>query len=193
MLVSRSFSDGLPVSLSNADAELVSGSISDPKVLERAGIGSCHIALALAWRENDAESDRRTFDVVHRIREENSDCTVVAECVDDENRKRLVGAGASIVIRPMRSYPEMAVAAFLKPGSSEILENLFTGAGEWIICHENAENDTWEAIVWKYLEQGNEIPIAYRNSADSEIVTAPNGKAMVGASTIYVLSGNSNI
>ena len=93
----------------------------------------------------------------------------------------------------MRSYPEMAVAAFLQPGSREILENLFTGAGERIICHENAENDTWEAIVWKYLEQGNEIPIAYRNSADSEIVTAPNGKAMVGASTIYVLSGNSKI
>jgi hypothetical protein len=27
----------------------------------------------------------------------------------------------------------MAVAAFLQPGSSEILENLFTGAGEQII------------------------------------------------------------
>ena len=169
------------------------GSISDPKVLERAGIGSCQIALALAWRENDAESDRRTFDVVHRIREENSDCTVVAECVDDENRKCLVGAGASIVIRPMRSYPKMAVAAFSQPGLSELLERLFTGAGERIICRENAENDTWEAIVWKYLEQGNGIPIAYRNSAYPEIVTAPNGKAMVGASTIYVLSGNSNI
>ena len=87
----------------------------------------------------------------------------------------------------------MAVAAFLQPGLSELLENLFTGAGEQIICHENAENDTWEAIVWKYLEQGNGIPIAYRNSADPEIVIAPNGKTMVGASAIYVLSGNSNI
>ena len=193
MLVSPSFLAGLPVSLSNADAKLVTGSISDPKVLERAGIGSCHIALALAWREDDAESDRRTADVVHRVWEANSDCAVVAECVDDENRKRLVGAGASIVIRPMRSYPEMAVAAFLQLGSSELLENLFTTAGERVVCHENAENDTWEAIVSKYVEQGNGIPIAYRNSADPEIVTAPNGKTMVGASAIYVLSGNSNI
>jgi voltage-gated potassium channel len=193
VLVSRAFPDGLPVSLSNAGAKLVSGNISDPEVLTRAGIGSCHIALVLAWRENDAESDGRTFDVVHRIREENSDCTVVAECVDDENRKRLLRAGASIVIRPMRSYPEMAVAAFLQPGSSEILENLFTGAGEQIICHENAENDTWEAIVSKYLALGNGIPIAYRNSADSGIVTAPNAKAKVCASAIYVLSGSSSI
>jgi hypothetical protein len=80
--------------LSNACTKLVSGNISDPELLERAGIGSGHIALVLAWLENDGG----TFDVVHSIREGNSECTVVAECVDDENRKRLVGAGASNVI-----------------------------------------------------------------------------------------------
>mgnify|MGYP000209091973 CR=1 FL=1 len=79
--------------------------------------------IVLAKRESDKASDGRTFDILHRLKELGVKGRILAECVDDANRDRLIKAGADVVIRPIRAYPEMILRAFVAPGAEEIIEN----------------------------------------------------------------------
>jgi len=188
VLISTSFDNGLPMALENLGVRFVNGAGGDPEALDRAGVDGAGIVIVLAWNENEVRTDGKTFDIIHRIRDSNTKATIVAECVDDDNRERLKTAGASIVVRPVRSYPEMIVGAFLNPGSSDILENLFTAEGERIVCLEHEEHKTWAEIVSDYVTRGQGIPIAYRDRSTEAIVTAPEAGREVNAMAIFVLS-----
>lgn len=188
VLLSRSFPEGLPVALENMDVKFVRGTGSDPDALCRSGVAGAHIVVVLAWDHSEARSDGASFDIIHRIRETNGQARVVTECVDDENRDRLTTAGASVVLRPVRAYPEMIVGALLNPGTSDILENLFTNKGERIECLTAAESRTWEAVVADYVSSGKGIPIAFRERLNGSVVTAPPPKETIDADAIFVLS-----
>ena len=108
-----------------------------PGVLEQAGVGRAAIVIILAWKEDEQFSDGLAFDVISRIRDTNSETEIIAECVDDNNRQRLETAGVTLVLRPVRSYPEMIIDGLLNPGSTAILENLFTAEGERIATEVN--------------------------------------------------------
>lgn len=187
LLISQSFPDGLPISLENMGIKYVNGAGTEPQALYRAGVEHAHIVIVMSWNSNEARSDSSTFDIIHRIREANQQAQVVAECVDDNNRKRLLGAGATVVVRPLRSYPEMIVGSLLNPGSSEILENLFTSEGERIECLDCDENRTWDQIVIEYVSADKGIPIAFRRKSDSTIITAPAAKDQIEANAVFVL------
>jgi len=191
VLLSSSFKDGLPLPLENLMVNYVQGAGGDPDALQRAGIGRAKIVAVLAWNENERRSDGKTFDIIHRIREINADAQIIAECVDDTNRIRLIEAGASVVIRPIRSYPEMTVGALLNPGSSEILENLFTGEGEKIVCVSDKQEEVWQDVVIRYVSNGEGIPIAYRAKKSGKIVTVPAPDQLIAADQIFVLTRES--
>ena len=109
---------------------------------------------------------------------------IVAECVDDDNRQRLENAGATLVMRPVRAYPEMIIGGLLNPGSTIILENLFTAEGERIVRSEKLLNGVWSDIVSDYLDSDSGTPIAYRDANTGEIVTAPSGATNITADAI---------
>lgn len=187
VLVSESYPDGLPIVFDSMDIKHTHGPATDPGVLKRAGIASAGIVMVLSESDEDVRSDSRTFDLVHRIREETTEATLVAECVEDTNRQRLLDAGATLVTRPIRAYPEMLVGAMLQPGVNEILENLFTATGETIRAEEASIDGIWSDIVSDQVTRDRGIPIAYRDRETGNVVTAPPARAKIKARTLYLL------
>jgi voltage-gated potassium channel len=187
VLISQSFGGGLPNLLQGFDIKYVKGCGAEPAALEKGAVDQAAIVIILAWKEEDPTSDGKAFDVICRIRDANRDAEIVAECVDDNNRKRLEGAGATLVLRPIRAYPEMIIGGLLNPGSTTILENLFTAEGERIVRSEGAVSGLWAEIVALHVRGNTGTPIAYRDARTGKIVTAPRGAAEVSADAIFLL------
>lgn len=189
VLISENFGSGLPTALLGFDIKYVKGRGSAPATLEQAAVGKAEIVVILAWEEEDQSSDGHAFDVICRIRESNANAKIVAECVDDDNRKRLEKAGATLVLRPIRAYPEMIIGGLLNPGSTTILENLFTAEGERIVRTDGAFSGLWADIVSQYVRKDAGTPIAYREANSGKIITAPPGTANISADVLFLLGG----
>ena len=185
--ISKDQLSSIPDNLQNLNIKYVKGHGNVPAVLEKAAIENAAIVIILAWKDEEPFSDGHAFDVICRVRAKNLMAKIVAECVDDDNRQRLENAGATLVMRPVRAYPEMIIGGLLNPGSTIILENLFTAAGERIVISETLLNGIWSAIVSDYLENNAGTPIAYRDTITGKIVTAPSGATKITADAIYLL------
>ncbi len=188
-LISESYGDGLPNVLQGFDVKYVKGRGSVPATLEQAAVQNAEIVIILAWKEEDQSSDGHAFDVICRVREMNANAKIVAECVNDDNRSRLEKAGATLVLRPVRAYPEMMIGGLLNPGSTVILENLFTAEGERIVRSECALKGLWADIVSKYVRMNTGTPIAYRDAESGKIITAPPGDTNISADALFLLGG----
>ena len=189
VLISESYENGLPAILQGFDIRYVKGHGNLPGVLEQAAVGKAAIAIILAWKEDEQFSDGLAFDIISRIRDTNSETEIIAECVDDNNRQRLKTAGATLVLRPVRAYPEMIIGGLLNPGSTAILENLFTAEGERIATEVSDQRGLWADIVSEHLRTNSGTPIAYRDADTGKIVTAPPGDANITADAIFLLGG----
>ena len=132
VVVSDEFREGLSGALVAGDVKLVSGLANDPEALEHAGVARSAYVIVLASDPDASISDSLSFDIVSRVREVNQRCEVISQCVDDRNHAHLLAAGANVVMRPVRGYPEIIITSLLNPGSMEVLSNLFSGAGERI-------------------------------------------------------------
>lgn len=190
VLLSPAFTDGLPASLRAMGVRYLHGSSGNPELLDRAGIADADIIVLLAADARDSASDGVAFDIVHRIRDVNHAASVVTECVEDSNRPRLLRAGATLCVRPVRAYPEMLVNALLQPGVIEILENLFTMDGEQIDRIEGEVKALWKDVVVDHVERDLGLPIAYQGRGNGKIVTAPRSGVEVDAEAIFVLRGS---
>lgn len=138
---------------------------------------------------NDAEDrvfDGITYDVLIRVREQNPRARVIAEAVDDRNRARLIGAGATVIVRPIRAYPEMTVTSIVHPGSSDIIENLISASDDHIAVMSGSYRGAWKTLVRDTLESGAGLPIAAR-LASGQVITAPAPDTDIDASALYVL------
>ena len=189
VLISESYANGLPAILQGFDIRYVKGYGNLPGTLEQAAVNTAAIAIILAWKEEEQFSDGLAFDVISRIRDTNSEIEIIAECVDDNNRHRLKKAGATLVLRPVRAYPEMIIGGLLNPGSTAILENLFTAEGERIAREVRDQTGLWADIVSEHLQTNAGTPIAYRDSDTGKIVTAPAGDTKISADAIFLLGG----
>ena len=189
VLISQSFDGGLPPVLQCFDIKYIRGRGGAPAALEQGAVEKAAIIIILAWNEEDASSDGNAFDVICRVREINTGAKIVAECVDDNNRQRLEEAGATLALRPVRAYPEMIIGGLLNPGSTTILENLFTAEGERIIKAEGAVTGLWADIVAQYVRDDTGTPIAYQDARSGKIVTAPQGSTDVSADALFLLGG----
>ena len=187
MVVTTSFPDGLPERLHDIGVVHYSGHTNDPAVLRDARVKEAEIIIVLARQEGEANSDAATFDILHRLKVQNTRATIVAECVATSNRDRLVGAGADIVVRPIRFYPEIVVRALVAPGTEEILANLFTGHGDACIRYDLAiDGNSWANVVTVVMARNAGTAIAFL-SQDGTILTNPAPDTEVRAKALFVI------
>jgi voltage-gated potassium channel len=186
VVVSDEFREGLSAALVAGDVKFVSGLGNDPEALAHAGVARSAYVIVLANDPDAALSDSLSFDIVSRVREVNQRCEVISQCVDDRNRAHLLAAGANVVMRPVRGYPEIIVTSLLNPGSMEVLANLFSGAGERIELVRGSFRGTWVTLVNDMLQRDAGLPIAVRLTG-GRVLTAPRAQEMIDAEGLYVL------
>jgi voltage-gated potassium channel len=186
VIVSDEFRDGLPGTLAAGEVRLASGFAQDPDTLGRAGVASCAYALVLADDPEAPLSDGLSYDIVSRLREANKSCELIVQCVDDRNRSRLLAAGANVAMRPVHAYPEFIVTGLLYPGCIEVMENLFTAAGERLVLVKGSFRGTWRTLVGDMLARDAGLPIAAR-LAGGKVLTAPRAEQAIEAEGLYVL------
>ena len=179
---------GLPQALRDLGVVHYSGRGTRQSDLLSCDVAKARGVIVLSDNETDGNSDARTFDIVHRIRESGYAGPIVAESVEDENRERLKRAGATAVVRPMRGFPEVLTRALFAPGSEQILENLFTSEGDECLLVELASpcTATWTEIVSRVVGEDLGIPIACRLQS-GETRTNPPGRQSVTVTGLYVV------
>jgi voltage-gated potassium channel len=193
LIVTTRFANGLPDALQKLGAVHVTGSAADPHSLVEAGVAEAAIVVVLARRDSDAASDGRTFDILHRLTELGAKGKILAECVDDANRKRLRRAGAHILVRPMRGYPEMIVRALVAPGAEHILEDLFTSQRDECWRYDvRLDGARWGDLLCLLVEEDVGIPIAYRSAEDASMRMNPPPDTRVRADKLYVIVREGN-
>ena len=186
VLVTDEYPEGLPGAAATTHVKLVTGQAQDPETLTRAAAKQAAFVVLIADDPENRVSDGITFDVLTRIREMNQAARVIAECVDDRNRTRLLSAGANVVVRPIRAYPEMTITAIVNPGSSHIIENLISASDDHIALVSGQFRGTWKKLVMQSLEAGSGLPIGARLE-DGSVVTAPPPERQLSADALYVL------
>ncbi|HET6518289.1 MAG TPA: potassium channel family protein, partial [Geminicoccaceae bacterium] len=187
VLVTRDFPNGLPDELKDLGVVHRHGYAGDPKNLNAADAAHAAVVIVLAEQADDKRSDGITFDVLHRLREMGCRARVVAECVADANRDRLRAAGAEIVTRPIRFYPEIMVRAMTSPGAEIILENLFVADDDECVGFKvQVDGRRWADLVMDFMERDVGTAIAYTGH-DGTIHTNPGPNERVHARTIYVI------
>jgi voltage-gated potassium channel len=193
LLLTRAFAgspDGLPQVLCDAELVHVQGAPTDPDALRLADAAAAAAVIVLAENEDDAVSDAISADVVARVRAMAAGAppVMVAECVDDRNRARLIAAGAAAAVRPLRSYPEMLARALVAPGSERLLEDLFSSEGNELFRLDlpTSYRGSWAGVAGLLLDKGLGTAIAYR-PPDGEVVLNPAGAQAIEAVAVYVI------
>lgn len=173
-ILTRQYPDGLPVELRNLGVVHFSGNADNREVLEQINVRDAAAIVVLAKDEYATSSDALTFDVLHRIKECGVEhVQVLAEVVNDDNRNRFSAAGADIVVRPIRAYPEIIVRALVAPGFEKVLENLFQHEGDHTIRYDlPVSGYTWGQVVSKLVNKGFGTAMAYVDQMNEPICNA---------------------
>lgn len=186
-ILSPIYPNGLPESLRNQGVIHQHGHAWDVDQLEAINIKDADAIILLAEHETNPASDSQTYDILSRLSDFNLKANIVAECVDDRNRQRLFKAGASTVIRPMRSYPGMMVRALIAPGSEQIIENMFSSSqDECIRIDLCLNNKKWSDIVCYCINEGFGTAIAYQADND-KIYSNPPGDELIKTKAIFLM------
>lgn len=181
------FPDGLPMSLRGHGVVHHTGDATDDSKLEAAGAERAKYIVVLCPDSQDIHSDSIVFDILHRIRELNSKAYVLAEAVDDANRKRFRQAGANAVIRPVRAYPEMLVRSLIAPGTEQVLEELFRYEGDHTLrLNIHLNKVRWSEVVTRLIQNDIGTALGYE-SAEGEIVTHPDTYEDVSTNALIIL------
>lgn len=192
-IVTARFEDGLPESLHDLGVVHFNGDSWDPAALTAANATEADVIVVLARGDSDPASDGRTFDIIDRLRELNAPGRIIAECVDDANRPRLRRAGANILVRPLRGYPEMIVRALAAPGTETILEDLFTSRRDECWRYDVVVSGwRWGDLVRALVEKDIGVPIAFRSVGDKQIQINPPPDTAVEADKLFVVVREGN-
>jgi len=194
-LLTRKFENGLPPFITQLnDVVHYNGSPGNPQDLEAVCVETAREIIVLAKDEDDERSDGRTFDILHRLNDLNIGATVLAECVEDSNRKRLENAGANIVIRPIRAYPEMIVRAFDAPGSERIIENMFNSEGDRYRRYDiDISGMAWSEVVTRLITDNAGIAVAYIDRITEDMVYNPPADAMPEIKALITISKDNSL
>ncbi|MFQ5534640.1 MAG: ion channel [Sphingomonadales bacterium] len=191
IIVSDNLPDRIPDRLRKLDVVFVNGGPTDPQSLAAASISKASTIVILAAQSEDRDADSVTFDLVHRLRENGCTARIIAEVVADDNRKRMLGAGADNVLRPIRIYPELLVRAIISPGAERIAEDLFDSKGEECIRYDVRAKASWGAIVKLMVDNDVGTPLGYLTTDNAVISNArPTDKVTAEALFLIVRQGN---
>ncbi|MES9906428.1 MAG: ion channel [Sedimenticola sp.] len=185
-ILTDKFSGILPKEISGFGVVHLSGNAENSDNLRAVNVSDASYIIVIASNHADPQSDSLTFDVLDRIREIGSNAMVLAEAINDDNRKRLRRAGANIVIRPIRAYPGFLVRSLVAPGTEEVLEDFFT--------HDNAhmhrfdisfQDRCWQDLICKFVVSGAGVPMAY--VFNGEVRCNPEPTAVCSGDAIITL------
>lgn len=191
-LLSRKYPDGLPQSLTDLKLLHRTGAAEDTGILETISLDQADYIVLLARDPYDTVSDSVTFDVLTQIKAMNTNAQIVAEAVVDHNYSRFIEAGANVVIRPIRAYPELVVRAMVNPGTEKIIEDLLREDGDSLYRKDiEFSGKTWLELVSQALISGVGTPIAYTQNGD--IHMQPKADQVCHGDGLIVLSRQHDI
>jgi len=193
-LLTRQFPNGLPEFITKLDNVVhYSGNPTNPQDLVAVCVTDATDIIVLTKDENDESSDGRTFDILHRLKDLKVKASILAECVEDSNRKRLEDAGANIVIRPIRAYPEMIVRAYDTPGSERIIENMFNSENDEYRRYDVQIKDMeWCDVVTRLISHDVGIAVAYIDRHNNELVYNPSAHTKPDILALITISKDNN-
>ena len=188
-ILTREFPEGLPESVRALGGVVHHhGSADDDNSLRAVNVDDADVVVVLAKDESDRSSDGRTFDILHRVSELGAKGIVLAECVDDRNRERLLKAGANIVVRPIRAYPGLIVRSLVAPGSEQVFEKLFVCTGDAYTRFDvDVSNRTWSDIVCALITNEIGTAVAYVDRGDGNLHINPAAGDRVDATALIVM------
>ncbi|MCE2460601.1 MAG: two pore domain potassium channel family protein [Pseudomonadales bacterium] len=185
-LLTTSFPEGLPTTLVNEGVTHYTAVAENTESLRAAKVSEARHIVVIAGESNDPRADALTYDILSRIADIRTKASIVVEAVDDGNRQRLLDAGATTVVRPVRAYPEIVVRAMIEPGTEQVLENLFTHEADRL-ARFDAEfaNLRWRTVVSQFVQGGAGLPLGYVDS--NGVHTNPSPDAICTGEGIITL------
>ena len=186
-VLSPHFPDGLPADIASDGVVLNSGRAEGRTSLSELDVDSARFIVLMSEDTNDYRSDSLTLDVLDQLTSFSEKGYIIAECVQEANRERLLQAGANAVIRPVRAYPELMVRAMAAPGTEAILEDLFRHQGNHPRRYDiDFADKNWGILASKILQQGLGTPLGYLTS-DGEIIVNPHPDNAVSGMALFVM------
>ena len=191
-LLTPRYPDGLPAGLVEAGVTHYHAVAESSESLEAVNAGSARCIIVIADDAHAARSDALTFDVLSRIRQmerkRKQAGVVVAEVVEDANRRRILEAGATTVVRPVRAYPELVVRALVAPGVEQVLENLFTHDAARLARFDVAfDGLRWGDVVVSFVNGGAGVPMGYVDERGVH-TNPPAGGVCAGSAVITLVA-----
>jgi voltage-gated potassium channel len=180
------YSEKFPEEISELGVVFFSGNAENSDNLRAVNVLDASYIIVISSDHSDQKSDSLTFDVLDRIHEIGSKAIILAEAINDDNRKRLRKAGANIVIRPIRAYPEFLVRSLVAPGTEEVLEDFFTHKNAHMYRFDISFKDRcWQDLICQFVTSGAGIPMAY--VIDGEVRCNPEPTAICSGDSIITL------
>ena len=185
-ILTDKFKEVLPKEIAELGVVHFSGSAENSDNLHAANVSDASYIIVIASDHADSQSDSLTFDVLDRIKEIGSKALIVAEAINDDNRKRLQRAGATIVVRPIRAYPGFLVRSLVAPGTEEVLEDFFTHDNAHMHrCNISFQGQCWQDLICRFVTSGAGIPMAY--VVNGEVRCNPERTAVCSGDAIITL------
>ncbi len=190
-IVSDHFEEGLPQVVRDLGAVHVHGRPESGELLHKLNIEHASYIIIIARNYSDTLSDSISFDILHRIQEFESTAYILAEVVDDNNRKRFREHGADSVVRPIRAYPEIITRSMEAPGTEQVLENLFTHKGDYPQRFDiTIRNMHWSEVVNKIVNAEIGLPLAYIDE-HAKVHTNPDASEQIHGDSLIILVNDS--
>ncbi len=161
-ILTRKYQDKLPKSITKLGVVHYTGLAQDTDNLNAVNTSTAKYIIVLANETSNPVSDSHTYDILSRIKEIGTNALILAEATTDKNRPRLRAMGASVIVRPVRAYPELLIRAMIAPGTEEVLENMFQYNNDHMARFDvKFENRKWKDIVNSFMANNAGLPIAY--------------------------------
>ena len=166
-ILTPAYPEGLPAELVDAGVTHYTGVAENSANLNAANVAGARYVIIIADEPNDVRSDAHTYDILTRIapirsQQPSKEQVIVAEVVEDADRERILAAGATAAVRPIRAYPELVVRALTAPGVEQVLENLFThDTGRLARFDANFDGLRWSDLVVSFVTGGAGVPMGY--------------------------------
>lgn len=189
LIITRAFENGMPESLARLGAAHVTAWGLDFYALRDAAPGEARAIAILAKSETDPTSDSVTLDAITRVRGLASSVLLVAECLDDRNRERMLKAGASAVVRPTRVYPEIMARALAHPGSEKVFEEILDAGGAECTRIDVAWTGAWKELVHRLAEADVGTALGYVDAGGAVRVNPPQGERVSATAVFALVSG----
>ncbi|MDB2414880.1 potassium channel family protein [Rickettsiales bacterium] len=193
VIYSDQFKDGLPESVRKLEVAHVHAETITSTLLSKASVLDAAIIVILAKDSYSNASDSIAFDTIHRLRSMGVKARIITEAVNQENKQRMLAAGASNVIRPIRSYPELLVRSIVSPGSEQVIEELISYSGATCTKYEVAIEAKWEELRSFLAKSDLGVLIGYVDNDGIQHISPPLSDIKIDMHGLIVVVTHSQI